>query len=308
MKNLILILGSNGYVGNALVKKFIIENNFVIGLGRSFHSRQINQPFINDSNFKYFSLESKSLFCLESELKSFCKKLSLDLIFINSAWAGNKNISDGGFSDQLKNIFLSNDAISIASEIGCKKFINIGSIFEDYIDKFIIKDWYQSKFNFENQIDYSLAKNICRDFNKLVSYLQKIDYIHCSFSVFIDLELSGKGYIPLTLKQIAQGINYKEPINNELFDITFLDEGCEAIYLLSQKGKINESYYIGTSLPRRLEDIFNTFKAAKLNESIDKDDFAKSPFYDLFDTSSLIKDIGYKPTKTFNKFALEFFQ
>ena len=141
MKNLVLILGSNGYLGNALVKKFILEKNFVIGLGRSLKSRQINQPFINDSNFKYFSLQDNSLFYLETKLKSFCNKINKDLIFINSAWSGDKTLSDGNFYDQLKNIFLSSDAISIASEIGCKKFINIGSIFEDYIDKFISENW-----------------------------------------------------------------------------------------------------------------------------------------------------------------------
>ena len=241
-------------------------------------------------------------------MKSFCKQLDQDLIFINSAWSGNKTLSDGDFSDQLKNIFLSSDAITVASEIGCKKFINIGGVFEDYIDKFINENWYESQFNFVNQVDYSLAKNICRDFNKLVSYLQKIDYIHCSFSVFIDSELSCKGYIPTTLKQIAQGLNYKEPNNEELFDITSLNEGCEAIYLLSQKGKINKRYYIGTSLPRTLKNTFNTFKAAKLNKSINEDKYEKSIFNNLFDTSSLIEDIGYKPTKTFNDFALEFFQ
>ena len=38
------------------------------------------------------------------------------------------------------------------------------------------------------------------------------------------------------------------------------NEGCEAIYLLSQKGKINKRYYIGTSLPRTLKDILTLSK------------------------------------------------
>ena len=76
----------------------------------------------------------------------------------------------------------------------------------------------------------------------------------------------------------------------------------------SQKGKINKSYYIGTSSPRKLNYIFNTFKAAKFNLSINEDTSAKSIYNKLFDTSSLIKDIGYKPSKTFKKFSLEYFQ
>ena len=59
---------------------------------------------------------------------------------------------------------------------------------------------------------------------------------------------------------------------------------------------------------RTLKDIFNTFEAAKLNKSINEQKFKKSIFNDLFETSSLIEDIGYKPIKTFNNFSLEFFQ
>ena len=55
MKNLVFILGSNGYVGSALVKKFISKNYFVIGLGRSTKSRQYQKRYVKDSNFHYFS-------------------------------------------------------------------------------------------------------------------------------------------------------------------------------------------------------------------------------------------------------------
>ena len=48
MKNLVFILGSNGFVGSALVKKFISKNYFVIGLGRSKKSRQYKERYLND--------------------------------------------------------------------------------------------------------------------------------------------------------------------------------------------------------------------------------------------------------------------
>ena len=229
----------------------------------------------------------------------------------------NLSLSDGDLSSQIKNVYLSNDAINLAKEIGCYKFLYIGSILENYIDKFIAYDWYESEYNFENQLDYSLAKNICRDFNKLVSYLKKIDYIHCTFSIFIDPELSGKGYIPTTLKQISRGLKYNKPNNNQLFDITLIDEGCEAIYLLSQKAKINKPYFIGTSLPKNLNEIFQTFEKAKHKMSLnleDLEDFENLEDLDnlsnndLFNIDNLIKDIGYKPTKTFNEFAIDYFK
>lgn len=305
MKNLFLILGSNGFLGNALVNKFIMKDSFVVGIGRTKYPKQKDSPSIKKSNFYYFPLMDKGLKSIKSELKIFCKNKSKNIIFVNSAWEGCNSISDGSFSKQIQNIYLSNSAIELAEEIGCSKFINIGSIFENYIDDYMQGNWANSRFSFEKQINYSLAKNICRDFNKLTSYLNKINYIHCTFSVFIDFQLSGKGYIPQTLKKIANGNDYIKPNNQELFDITFLDEGCEAIYLLSQKGKTNKNYYIGTSYPQKLKKIFNTFEEIKYNKN--KYHLYESISNNLFDTKNIENDIGYKPSKIFNKFASEFF-
>ena len=307
MKNLVFILGSNGYVGSALVKKFISKNNFVIGLGRSKTSRQYKEKYVKDTNFHYFSLEHNNILSIKSQLKDYARKFNMNSIFINTAWHGYKSLSDGNLSKQIGNIYLSNDAIKLAKEIRCDKFLYIGSIFENYIDKYITSNWYENNYNFKDQLNYSLAKNICSDFNRLVSYLEKIEYIHCSFSVFIDPELSGKGYIPSTLKKISKGLEYKKPDNNELFDITLIDEGCEAIYLLSKKAKINKNYYIGTSFPRKLKDIFITFEKAKLNQPESQKLLYESSKHDLFCIKNLEKDIGYKPKTIFNKFAFEFF-
>lgn len=279
----------------------------MIGLGRSETSRQYKEKYIKDSNFHYFSLKDKNILSIKSQIKDYVSEFNMNSIFINSAWHGDKSLSDGNLSEQIANIYLSNDAIKLATEIRCDKFLYIGSVFENYIDKFTNSNWYEHKYNFKDQLNYSLAKNICRDFNRLVSYLQKIEYIHCSFSVFIDQDLSGKGYIPSTLKKISKGLEYSEPENKELFDITLLDEGCEAIYLLSQKAKINKNYYIGTSFPKTLKDIFITFEEAKLKKHKSHEILYESPYNDLFCINNLEKDIGYKPTKTFNKFSFEFF-
>ena len=140
MKNLVFILGSNGYVGNALVKKFLSKDNFVIGIGRSKKSRQHkerNLKDLKDSNFQYFSLEDKNIMSLKPQLINYVTKLNKNSIFINSAWNGCQSISDGSLTQQFNNVYLSNDAIKLATQIGCDRFLYIGSIFENYIDNFI---------------------------------------------------------------------------------------------------------------------------------------------------------------------------
>ena len=94
MKNLVFILGSNGYVGSALVKKFISKNYFVIGLGRSKKSIQNNERHEKDSNFKYFSLFHNNVLSIKSQLKDYAIKFNMNSIFINAAWHGYKSLSD----------------------------------------------------------------------------------------------------------------------------------------------------------------------------------------------------------------------
>ena len=50
-----------------------------------------------------------------------------NIIFFHCAWSGDECLTDGNIQSQLKNIELLSNAIKIAKEAGCQKFINIGT-------------------------------------------------------------------------------------------------------------------------------------------------------------------------------------
>ena len=58
---------------------------------------------------------------------------------------------------------------------------------------------------------------------------------------------------------------------------------------------------------RKLRDLFITFENAKLNKQKKEEILYGAPKNDLFCIKNLEEDTGYKPLKTFDKFAFEFF-
>ena len=304
MENLIIISGSNGYLGKELAKLSIKENYQVIGI-----SRNIN-TFIKNERFSYISNRSNlSKEVLKDKLinlingKNFKKK-----IFINTAWSGETSLSNGNLEKQLSNLMISLGYLDLCSELNFDKFVNVGSLLENYFDQYVNSEWQNGAFPFLNQKNYIFSKTTSRDFCRLKSYLNKIDYIHCIFSVFLDNEITGNGYIHDTLRRIIKFENYQEPSNNEYFDLTNLREGCESILKLCIHGKPNMTYYIGNSDPIKLKDAFHIFKNYRDKKNIFKSRKKHSDrIKKYFDNTNLFEDIGYKPLLTFDEFSKKYF-
>ena len=312
MSNLAIIAGCNGYVGSNLVD-FLLRNGYdVIGLGRRERSKIFQSIFVNTkSEFRYLCIKDLDIIGdVNNELKKMISGIDYEkLIFINAAWDGEYSVSGGSLDIQLENIFLSTNFIKLAKNLNCHKFVYLGSVLEDYLDNYLIEENFQKQFPFLSQKNYIFAKNTSRDFNKLISYYEKIDYLHCKFSVFIEDNLKGSGYIHNVLNKISAGEEYNPPSNDQFFDFTILSEACKTIYLICDKASGNKTYYIGNSNPHKLYEFFSIFKSFKDKSGTKK--MLSNPsnkVKQFFDVTNLNQDVGYYPQKTFIDFAENFFK
>ena len=311
MNSLAIVAGSNGYVGSNLTNFLLKNNYFVIGLGREESSKLIQSDLIEtNSKFKYFCIKNLDILSeVQIELKKIISKLDYKkIIFINSAWNGENSVSGGFLRMQLENVVLSTNFIKLAKNLNCIKFIYLGSVLEDYLDDFLINKNLDNHFPFPTQKNYIFSKNTARDFNRLISYYEKIDYIHCKFSVFIEDNLNSLGYIHDVLKKISLEEEYIAPSNDNFFDFTILSEACKTIFLICEKASGNKTYYIGNSNPCTLSEYFSIFKSFKEKSEI-KQTFI-NPSYKIknfFDVKNLQQDIGYYPQMKFVDFAKNFF-
>ena len=169
MKNLIVITGSNGYLGRELVKLFIKKKYQVIGISRN------KSTVYKHKNYFYFS-NKKIIYneLLKEKINGLIKNENYkNKIFLNLAWSGEKSLSDGELDIQLSNTILSTNFLDLAADLNFDRFINVGSILEKFFDQYLNLDWKNLNFSFNTQRNYILSKSINRDFCSLKAYLKK---------------------------------------------------------------------------------------------------------------------------------------
>jgi nucleoside-diphosphate-sugar epimerase len=214
-----------------------------------------------------------------------------ECVFFNFAWRGFSKLTDGGFSDQISNAVHAAEAVRIAKNLGCIKFVNAGTLEETIIERFLDGD--NNNRSQSTQPDYALAKLASRDMCTMVAYLKKIDYVHTRMSVPLSSNLSRGTYVAATLKKIAEGMPYEAPSNKQLFDIVFLDDVVRAYYLIGNIGKNKANYFIGTSKPATLAQYFARFERIVKNQCSVDADLVAATETDFFSTVAIHQDTGF---------------
>lgn len=246
-----IVSGSTGLVGSSVVRSLIDKKISVLCLGRKkFSDEDLIKKF--GRHVQYLVIDMDDIDSLPEKIKTLDFEIGQECVFFNFAWGGNNSLTDGGFDKQFKNSINSSKAVKIASVLGCSKFVNCGTIQESIAELSINNN---SKFN-NSQRDYAISKIATRDMCLMIAYLEKIDYVHTRLSVPLDPKVKNSGYISNVISNIINGKEYSKPKNDELFDITHIDDISKAYYLIGLNGQNKSNYYIGASSPMTLNEYF----------------------------------------------------
>ena len=294
-----IVFGSNGYIGNALTKYLLSLDERVIGIGRKAGSSSLRQLKKNRAKFQY--IQFKNFDSLEIDIRN----LNLDLnnaIFYNTAWSGLSNLTNGDLNDQLSNVSLSANSIIFASKLKIWRYVNIGSLQETFLEKFLDEDNFEGEKKELSRLNYSLSKLAAREYNKLIAYFNKIEYIHIRFSALISKDLRGRGYINSTLLNIYNKLNYVPPNNQEYFDLCLLDEAIISLRKIAIQGKPSFDYYLGTGKPSKLSTYFDIFSGYINNGDIKPIPEAPPEVMKIFNPKDFLQDTLNEPLKNFSVF------
>lgn len=294
-----IITGAIGLVGLAVAKYLSNKGIDVLCLDRKqLDDIEIRNKF-GSANIKYLSIKMEDILSLHEEMKKIGWLTGTSCVFYNFAWGGHDKLTDGEFQDQFNNAIHSSNAVLSAKKLGCSKFINVGTLEETFAEGFL-KDPKNNTPYTSSQTNYAISKLASRDMCKMVSYLEKIDYIHTRLSVPLDPHLKSGGYISSVLTKIYEGKTYKKPNNNQLFDIILTEDVAKAYYLIGLKGKNKADYFIGTSQPKTLRQYFELFEQLKrgvndnnANRNNNKMDTG------IFSIDPLVKDTGFVLSNNF---------
>tara|TARA_X000000950_G_scaffold284856_1_gene388962 strand:- start:71 stop:970 length:900 start_codon:yes stop_codon:yes gene_type:complete len=291
-----IIAGSHGLIGSEVSKYFQERGIKTLRLGRK---KRIQN---SDNNNIYLPIEMKNI----AELKTLIKKINFipgkECVFFNFAWSGENKLTDGSFTTQLNNSIYSAEALKIAKDIGCCKYIDSGSMEETYAEKILNND---SKIDL-TQENYAIAKITSRDISKIVAYLEKIDYVHTRISVPLDLELKKGGYITNVIKKIISNEEFESPKNTKIFNFISTRDIAEAYYLIGCKAENKSDYFIGNkqnsfTLKDFFDDITQMIKKEAYEESNNNYFIDKN-----FDTDPIRLDLGFESKMDLKSIVKEF--
>lgn len=284
-----IISGSLGLIGKAVVNYLLNNNIDVLCLGRKhLTTDDINNCFIK--SVKYIALDMENILELPDKIDKLNWEVGNECLFYNFAWSGAERLTDGTLKDQVKNAVSSSLAVKSAKKIGCTKFINSGSVEENYSELYLKRGLpYPS-----TQGSYAVAKLATRDMCSMVAYLEKIDYVHTRLSAPLSPDLSMGGYISKTLKKIINKENYEAPKSKQLYDIISTYDVAKAYYLIGLNGKNKADYFIGSGRPSTLNDYFEHVKRVVLGMSIEKTEPPSSDIMEFFNIKNIHSDTGFR--------------
>lgn len=237
----IVITGATGFIGTPLVKKFIRQNDEVYAVIRP-NSQNISK-LQSLSQIKIVPLDVQHI----EELPKYVENADC---FIHTAWEGIRGASRQDENLQQKNCECSMNAAKVASEIGCRVFLGIGSQAEYGVTEEVITE--------------AMAEHPKTEYGqwKLKTYqtLQK-QYANTDMKIIWARVFSayGPGDTPTSLIETCMR-NMQE--NKELlltecvqeWNYIYIDDVVEAIYRLASAKECEGIYNIASGDNRSLKE------------------------------------------------------
>lgn len=231
-----VVTGANGHVGRRLVGLLADEGNFVIAVTRK--SFDFGHPNVTNINTQEHS------------------ELPLPVgerVMIDLAWSGSAGAERSDIDVQLSNLSLVSRHVELASELGCSRYVGIGTStqFENELIDYSAGDRPGAGFL------YGAVKTSACDLTKFLCSQKGLNhnwvYLGNTFTVgdptpkilytVIDKTLAGEQF---TLGSTGE----------QFYDFVDLDDAVRQIKAVADHGASFTGYYVGSGEPRPLRELF----------------------------------------------------
>lgn len=285
-----IVTGANGFIGKAVCRELLNKNICVTAIVRDKESM--------------IDIIDEHLVVIEAELSEYLKLINklphqID-VFYHFAWRGAYGIELGDYKKQIRNIEYTCDALSLASEIGCKKFIMAGTINELELLQFFNAERNEPR----KACIYGIAKLACDFMCKTIVANNSM-----KFNVAIIGSCFGPGDYSKRIHNtvIEKLMKNERPMlvdGDTLHDWIFIDDVAKMFFYIGQNSINMKNYYLGHRKLRRLEEIVNEVRD-EINPSMDLVyGEIKSSFlidYSLVDLDAVYNDTGFEAESDFKE-------
>lgn len=282
-----IVTGANGFIGSALIHTLEANGIAVTAVVRNKQSDLSRIVDVHGLDLVYCEMDELN------RLPSLTGK-NADT-FYHLAWAGSTGPERANYQMQLKNAQWSLDAVGVAAEMGCSRFVGAGTLAE--LD---VEDYSFQNGTTPNAVScYGAAKIAAHLMTKAECYKHGIDHIWAMLSNTYGIGNYTSNFINFAAKLMITGQPANFTTAEQMYDFVHISDTVLGLYKIGQLGKPYYSYYIGSTKPKKLKEYI-----AVLRDVIDPSirlNLGAVPFNgafqpeSVFDCSQLVQDTGYQP-------------
>ena len=230
MKN-IIVTGATGYIGSEFVRLLVSRGVKVIALGRKKYENISSFRKKSLKGAQYLTIDMNNIQVLEQNLKTKNISIGSDCIFFNLAWGGVEKLSDLHIENQLINVIWNEKALDVAHRIGCKKFIQVGTMEEAFTYKYLKLD-YRHNSEYNRHVIYSVAKIAAKNTLDIKSSLLGIDYNYVLHSHVMGPDDDKDSFLQVTLQKLINNDDLIFSTGEQIFDVISKRDCAEGYFLI----------------------------------------------------------------------------
>ena len=169
-------------------------------------------------------------------------------MFYHFAWDGNSGLQRGNFSTQLLNVEYTCNVAMVAKQLGCERFISIGTITEN-----IAKENLDGVATFSGFI-YGLSKLHTHNLLDIICKNIGLKYVWVQLSNIYGGDNSTGNLISYTLSELRAGRIPTYGPCNQPYNFTHIDDVIEALHLIGTVEQVEEKYVVSNGDVRLLHE------------------------------------------------------
>jgi nucleoside-diphosphate-sugar epimerase len=205
---------------------------------------------------------------------------------------------------QMQNVSESLSALESSKEIGCSRFIQVGTMEEAFTYKYLELD-YHTDNEFNRHVIYSVSKIAAKHALTIKASEIGMDFIYVLHSHVMGPDDDKDSFLQVTLKKLLRGEELIFSSGNQYFDVISSNDCAYGYYLICKEGIPGSEYWVGSGDPQRLREYVE--RMYRMFPSGQEMQFGKLPYNDValnpedFSTELLCQHTGYKPSTTYQQ-------
>lgn len=292
----VIVTGVTGFVGRSLVKYLLKKGVQVFGIAR----KRAALPELEQGE--------ENLIWIVGDLYTQADLLLQEIrkaggqnpdCFYHLAWNGVAASMKNDYEEQIKNIAIGMNVMTLCKGLECTRFVNLGTVGEYVrLDGLINEKWVPSPADI-----YGAVKVAVRNLLTVRAEQEQIGIINTILCSTYGEHRCDDNVISYTIKTLLKGECPQYGSLEQMWDFLYVEDVAYALYLIGEKGICNKTYSIGSGTYRHLYEYIEEIRdiidpALPLGIGMLGGKY-KGVLNSCVDTFQLQKDTGFQPQNTF---------